>query len=636
MNPGRYRSLARSNPAGRALPGALRIIPFLLMAGLMLPAACQGAIDPASIVSIQSAALAQPLMAGDASQLIVTLHIRSGWHINSDRPLGEYYIPTRLTVATPPGVSAGVVTYPPPRLLPLKFAGGEELSVFTGTVKFEAPLKAAGTFRSSIGAPATVRIHYQACNDEQCLRPASVEYKTDLASPETADIEGATSRAGSGSDSGRTAEEWSVADVFASHGNVFGFLVVLLGGLALNLTPCVYPLIGVTVAYFGNEGGGPRRVVVLAILYVVGIALTFSVIGVAAALSGGLFGAALENAWVLAAIAAVLFALAASSFGLFVLQPPLWLMQRAGIARPGYVGATVMGLGMGVVAAPCIGPIVLGLLLMVQRSGSALFGFALFFTLAVGLGLPCVALALAAGSIRRLPRSGEWLRWVEQLFGFILIGLALYFLDPVVPDRLMTRILPYYAVAAGIFLGFVSREGRNWQPFFVIKSAIGVIASGALIYMLIPGRSTRPELTFQPFSPAALEAAKARGEPVVLDFSADWCVPCREMEHTTFVDPDVVREALGFVLMRANLTAENKQNQAIIRQFNVEGVPTTVFIDGTGKIRKRRVGYVGPAEFLRYLHEYGAHSASLERTRFGKLGGFLYRQGREIRDGTFG
>jgi thiol:disulfide interchange protein DsbD len=221
---------------------------------------------------------------------------------------------------------------------------------------------------------------------------------------------------------------------------------------------------------------------------------------------------------------------------------------------------------------------------------------------------------VAAGSIRRLPRSGEWLAWIEQLFGFVLIGLALYFLDPIVPNRVITRFLPYYAIAVGIFLGFISPHGRHWRPFFVIKSAIGSVAVIALVYLLLAGGKTRDQVTFQPFNPAALETAKTNGEPVVLDFSADWCVPCREMERTTFVDPAIVREARGFVWMRANLTAENEHNDELMRQFNVEGVPTTVFIDATGKIRKRRVGYVGPAEFLRYLHEYGAHSASLTQT----------------------
>src|SRR5205085_12199628 len=161
----------------------------------------------------------------------------------------------------------------------------------------------------------------------------------------------------------------------------------------------------------------PRRVLILAILFVLGIAIMFSSVGVAVALSGGLFGAAMQNPYVLSAIALMMLALAASSFGFFVIQPPQFMAQWAGAARPGYLGSLVMGLGMGVVAAPCIGPIVLGLLLMVERSASPVFGFALFFTLAIGLGLPYIALALAAGHIRALPRSGEWLAWIEQLFG---------------------------------------------------------------------------------------------------------------------------------------------------------------------------------------------------------------------------
>jgi thioredoxin:protein disulfide reductase len=393
----------------------------------------------------------------------------------------------------------------------------------------------------------------------------------------------------------------ALAGVFAHHGALLGFLAVLLGGLALNLTPCVYPLIGVTIAYFGNQGGGPRRVLVLAILYVLGIALMFSAVGVAVALSGGLFGAAMQNPYVLSALAALLVILALSSFGAFSLQPPQWMLQRAGSARPGYAGAVLMGLGMGVVAAPCIGPIVLGLLLMVERSGSALFGFALFFTLALGLGLPYIGLALAAGSIRRLPRSGEWLAWVEQLFGFILIGLALYFLDPVVPDDLIARLLPWYAIAAGIWLGFLTRAGRAWRPFLLFRSVVGITAIAALIYIAIP-RTPEPRLTFTPFDAAALRTAEAERKPVLIDFRADWCIPCREMDRSTFVNPAVVQEASRFVRLRADLTQQDGENRAIISKFAIQGVPTTLIINSAGHIEVRKVGYVGPDEMLTALH----------------------------------
>jgi thiol:disulfide interchange protein DsbD len=559
--------------------------------------------NPATIVAIQSAALDSPLSPGRAGLLTVTARIADGWHINSDRPLADYYIPTRLTVSPPAHVTAGAIVYPPARLVTLAFAGTEKLSVFTGAVQFKVAFSADANFDNKVGAPAKIELHYQACNDLQCLRPASVVTVVDLSAVPPSSGAAATDT-GALPDGGLASSETAIAGVFAAHGYLIGLLVVLLGGLALNLTPCVYPLIGVTVAYFGNESGAPRKVIVLASLYVLGIALMFSGVGVAVALSGGLFGAALQNPYVLAVIAAMLLILAASSFGLFVLQPPQWIMQRAGRARPGYLGALLMGLGMGVVAAPCIGPIVLGLLLMVQRSQSALFGFVLFFTLAIGLGLPYIALAVAAGSIRRLPRSGEWLAWIEQLFGFVLVGLALYFLDPVVPHRLISLALPYYAAAAGIFLGFISPAGRQWPPFLLMRSVLGLLSAAALIYLLIQSRRTVPQLAFQPFDPTLLQAAKSEHRPVVIDFSADWCVPCREMERTTFIDPAVVRDAAGFVRLRANLTAENSANQAIIQQFHVEGVPTTIFIDASGNVREHRVGYIGPAEFLKDLHDF--------------------------------
>jgi thiol:disulfide interchange protein DsbD len=582
----------------------INVIAALALALVITGIAQASLPSPDSIVTIESAKVEAPLAAGHRSVLVVSARIADRWHINSNRPIGEYYIPTRLEVAPPAHVEAGAIAYPAARLITLAFAGAEKLSVFSGTVQFSVPLIADADLRRDVGAPAKIELHYQACNDSQCLRPTSISTTLDLAAASTiGGADGVNADSGELAVGGLASSENAISDVFLKHGYVIGLLVVLLGGLALNLTPCVYPLIGVTIAYFGNEAGAPRKVIVLACLYVLGIALMFSGVGVAVALSGGLFGAALQNPFVLAIIATMLLTLAASSFGLFVLQPPQWVMQRAGVARPGYFGALVMGLGMGVVAAPCIGPIVLGLLLMVQRSQSALFGFVLFFTLAVGLGLPYIGLAMAAGNIRRLPRSGEWLAWIEQLFGFVLVGLALYFLDPLLPNRSVTRMLPYYAVAVGIFLGFLSRAGRNW-PFLLTRYALGTLSIVALIAILAQSRRTVPQLSFEPFDPTTLETAKSAEQPVVIDFAADWCVPCREMERTTFVDPTVVRAAAGFVRLRANLTAENAANHAIIKRFTVEGVPTTIFIDANGAIRKRRVGYVGPDEFLKYLQEF--------------------------------
>ncbi len=576
---------------------------FFAVTLLAVPAA--HAVKANELVKITSATIDPPLKAGGASTLKVAARVIEGWHINSDKPFSEDYIPTKLEIAAPVSVRPGAIKYPPAETMTLEVAGADKISVFGGNINFEVPLTAAANFAPKPDDALKVTIDYQGCNNNECLRPASVSTTVALTAPGAA--AGALEAAGSGvaksgGRGGGDDSDSTIAHIFDNHGWLLGFIAVFLGGLALNLTPCVYPLIGVTIAYFGNQGGSHRRVMYLAIVFVLGIALMFSSVGVAVAMSGGLFGAAMRNPFVLVALSMVLLTLAASSFGLFVLQPPQWMLQRAGAAHPGYAGALLMGLGMGVVAAPCIGPIVLGLLLMVERSGSALFGFALFFTLALGLGVPYIGLAMAAGHIRRLPRSGEWLAWVEHLFGFVLVGLALYFLDPVVPNNLMTRILPYYAAGAGIYLGFVSREGRSWRPFLVLRSALGVVAVAALAFMLYP-RQAPEKLRFEPFTSELLASAAEARKPVLIDFSADWCIPCREMEHSTFVDPSVVSEASRFVRMKANLTAQDQKTEELTSKFEIQGVPTTMLIDSAGKVAQRKVGYIGPQEMLADLRQ---------------------------------
>jgi thioredoxin:protein disulfide reductase len=575
---------------------------FLAVSLLAVPSA--HAVKANELVKINSATIDPPLKAAGSSTLKVAATVIPQWHINSDKPFSEDYIPTKLEISGPVTVTPGTIKYPAAETMTLDVPGGDKISVFGGDIKFEVPLKASADFAPKPGDRLKVTIDYQGCNNNECLRPASVSTTVALATPGAAAgaLGGEAGAVSGGGFGGSDDSSGAIEHVFLNHGWFLGFLAVFLGGLALNLTPCVYPLIGVTIAYFGNQGGGHRRVMYLAIVFVLGIALMFSAVGVAVAMSGGLFGAAMRNPFVLIALSIMLLTLAASSFGLFVLQPPQWLLQRAGAAHPGYAGALLMGLGMGVVAAPCIGPIVLGLLLMVEKSGSALFGFALFFTLALGLGVPYIGLAMAAGHIRRLPRSGEWLTWVEHLFGFVLVGLALYFLDTVVPNNLMTRILPYYAAGVGIYLGFISREGRSWRPFLIMRSAVGVVAVAALAFMLYP-RQAPEKLRFEPFTTALLASATIDRKPVLIDFSADWCIPCREMEHSTFIDPSVVNEAKRFVAMKANLTAQDKKTEELTSKYEIQGVPTTMLIDSTGKVLQRKVGYIGPQEMLADLRQ---------------------------------
>ncbi|MBI3784778.1 MAG: thioredoxin family protein [Deltaproteobacteria bacterium] len=554
-----------------------------------------GAAQAQGKASLTLQLAAPPAIRGAETGIEAQVQVAAGWHINAHQPNDPFLIPTELKLVVPPGISSGTTHYPPPQEKSFAFAPGKKLLVHEGKVVITTTLNVPSDFPGNkIRVEGNLR--YQACNDTTCSPPANAtaELLVSVSSADPAALDDPPAAAAASLfDVGRRLKERGLAATL---------LLVALLGLGLNLTPCVYPLISVTLAYFGTRRGhhGRWHVGARALAYLSGIMVSFSIVGVVAALSGGIFGAALQKPIVLIGIAALMTAMALSSFGLFQLQPPPWLMRGVSGSTRGLFGTFFMGLTMGIVAAPCIGPVVVGLLLFVGARQDVYLGLELFLALGFGMGLPYVVLAMVAGSIKALPRSGAWLLWVERLFGFLLLGLAGYFLTPLLPRSAAHLILPALLAAAGVYLGFIDGSGRGWPRFRMLQRVVGLTALILAIWNAAPPRA-ESIIRWEPFSTAALATAQAAGHPMIIDFVADWCIPCHEMEATTFVDPDVQNEAARFATLRADMTAESDDNTVLTDKFQIQGVPTILLLDTAGNEIDRLVGYVGPAELLSRL-----------------------------------
>jgi thiol:disulfide interchange protein DsbD len=608
------------------------VLAALVVGGLSIPA---GAIDLANPFGTPAPVSASGYVSlnnvpqGGTAQVAVGVTTRAPWHINAHVVSEDFLVPTQVKFVAPPGITVRGAVYPQGIEKKLEFSD-KPLRLYEGTVYVGAMIDVAKDAKIDTLSIRAV-VTYQACDNQKCLLPDSQEVfiPVPVSSPQTAvdlahadifdAIDFASLTKPSPSDSAATALNTAKTDggatgglagAIAKRGLWFGFVLVFLGGLALNLTPCVYPMIPITVSFFGGQSKGrSRETVSLALLYLLGMATMYSALGLVAAFTGSLFGAALQNKFVLIAIALVMIALAMSMFGYYEIRIPEKLAGVAGTGRQGRMGSFLMGLTVGIVAAPCIGPFVLGLLTFVGEQHSLVLGFSLFFVLALGLGLPFVALAVASGNITRLPKSGEWMEWVRRLFGLVLLAMATYFLRTVIGNHVYYALFGALLVFGGIMLGWVSRVKSSSLLFVALRRFVGVAAPLYGLYMALApghilGRTHTESASWAPYEESALARAAAAGRPVVIDFAADWCMPCKELEHKTFSQQDVINATRNVVTMKADLTQHaNADVQALRKRYDIRGVPTIVFIDAKGKERPdlRAVQFIDKNEFLRRL-----------------------------------
>jgi len=537
----------------------------------------------------------------------VQLTLAETWHINAHFPTEDYLIGTTLDLKPVEGIIVADISYPEGEDLTFAFSE-KPLSVYEETVTIFYTLRISDKL-----APGNYTLSgellVQACDDQVCLAPSTIPVEVpllvvDAGEPITLLNEALFAKYDTRATASASSSPNELLALFESEGSLAAFFAIFLIGLALNLTPCVYPMMSVTVSIFGAQTETKTiKVFFKALVYVFGIASMYSVLGVTAALSGGLFGSWLQSPWVLGGIAALLFALALSMFGLYQLQAPYWLTSKlGGTTGTSLVSTYVSGLVVGVFAAPCIGPPVIALLALVGAKGDPVFGFWVFFVLSSGLGLPYLILGTFSGLLKKIPRSGDWMIWVERIFGVVLVAAALFYLSLAVAPKLAAYVPAFALIAGGLYLGFFEQSGKEKKLLTRIKRVFGVatIALG----LVFANALREPGLSWSPYSDELLAQAKNSGTPVMIDFYADWCIPCLELDRKTFTDAGVIDAGASFVRLKVDLTHfDSPEAEALRKQFNIAGVPTILFLDRDGIENEsaRVIGYLSPEQFLQRM-----------------------------------
>jgi len=571
----------------------------------------------------------QVLPRGAEFRVAVVLDLDEGYHVNANPPSLDFQIPTVLAAEPSPAVRWGDVAYPDGATLAAEWAEGKPVRVYGG----RAILIARGTVPDDAPLGATIlrlKLSYQGCDAATCYQPGerAIEVPTrvvEAAAPAPAANVDVFAESGQPTAAGPAAEQpirfegesdvasWYEQGILAYLGLLF------LAGLALNLTPCVFPLIPVTMNVFAQQGEPrPLKVLPPAIAYALGLATTFTVVGVLAALAGRSVGLVLQSPWGVLGIVTVMAVMMASAFGAFEIQLPSGAMGRLG-ARRGLLGAAFMGMVMGAIAAPCVGPFLIALIAFVATTRSVMLGAVSFFVTGLGLGLPYVFLGTFTGLINRFPRGGGWLIWTKRLLGLGLAGLILYFVQPYVAAALFWPMVLGLFIFAAVFLGLL--EGLSRRPFTIRFWAVRLVVAALLLvggvatYVAYapaaedasPGPASPaagPHVEWTPWQEGAIEKAAADRRPVLLYFGADWCPECRVWKARIFADPAVVEASAALARLFVDVTRPpDGAKRDLCEKYRGTNPPAVILLGRDGRVVKAYREPPDAAEFIEAIRE---------------------------------
>ena len=582
----------------------------------------------------------------DASNIEVRYQIAEGYYLYRER---------FAFAAEPAGVKLGAAQIPEGKHKKDEFFG--DVQTHRGELKIIVPVTAAADGKVALTATsqgcADVGVCYVPMDSKIQLSMAGGAATVGVANVDTGGDP--LARLMGQADSGKpaapavTAATTAVADdsriAAMFQGGFWLLLVSFFGfGLLLSFTPCVLPMIPILSGIIVGRGQPVTRMhgFTLSVAYVLGMAITYAVAGVAAGLSGAMLSAALQNPWVLGSFAAVFVILALSMFGVYELQLPAGLQARLADASnrlPGgkYTGVFAMGVLSALIVSPCVAAPMAGALLYISQSRDGVLGGTALFAMALGMGVPLLAVGASAGAL--LPKAGPWMDTVKRFFGVLLLAVAIYLVSPVIP--LAAQMLAWAAllIVSAVFLRVIDPLPPHAHGFQRFSKGVGVIALLAGAAYLVGAFSGAKDI-LQPLSglmakegvapagsigttgrtpgaplfkrvttgaelDAELKAAAASGKPLLLDFYADWCVSCKEMEHLTFTDALVKQRLSGMIKVQADVTANNAEHQALLKRFRLFGPPGIVFFDKNGKEISglRVIGFQNAEKFAGVLDE---------------------------------